>query len=170
MREAAYPVGVASTPEAKAKQTTGAVVIELRPKPTGKTVDTPRKTKTPTMVKTSTPGVFKRGNRYVVVFYDQAGKQRKQAARTLAEARAVKAAQTTAVRRGEFDAESRITLADYAATWISSYSGRTRRGVRDEPATTTGGRWGSGGTGSRQAWGPSRSSGRCGWARSVRPT
>ena len=54
------------------------------------------------LVKTSTPGIYKRGGRYVVVYRDPEGKQRKRAARTLAEARELKATLTADVKRGEY--------------------------------------------------------------------
>jgi integrase len=79
-----------------------------------------------------TPGIYKRGSRYVVVFRDPHGKQRKRAARSLAEARNLKAALTADVRRGEYRALSRVTFADYAAEWVESYAGRTSRGIRPE--------------------------------------
>jgi hypothetical protein len=53
------------------------------------------------LVKTGTPGVYKRGNRYVVVYY-AGGKQRKESARTMAEARRLKDARRADVARGEF--------------------------------------------------------------------
>ena len=70
------------------------------------------------LVKTGTPGIYKRGSRYVVVFRDPNGRQRKRSARTLAEARDLKAALTADVRRGEYRALSKVTFADYAAEWI----------------------------------------------------
>ena len=88
------------------------------------------KPKHPKMVKTGTPGVYRKGGRYVVVFRDLKGDQRKRSARTLAEARALKSALTTDVNRSEYVAESRVTFAAYAASWIGSYGGRTARGVR----------------------------------------
>ena len=84
------------------------------------------------LTKTATPGVFKRGGRYVVIFRDPNGRQRKQSARTLAEARELKATLTADVRRGEYRALSKVTFADYAAEWIMSYQGRTSRGIRQE--------------------------------------
>jgi integrase len=81
--------------------------------------------------KTQTPGVYKRGNRYCVVFRDWQGKQRKRSARTLAEARKLKASLTTDVERGEF-IDSRITFAEYAPAWIDRYKGRTKRGIKPE--------------------------------------
>jgi integrase len=84
------------------------------------------------LVKTSTPSIYKRGGRYVVVFRDPHGRQRKRSARTLAEARELKAALTADVKRGEYRALSKVTFAEYAAEWIESYQGRTSRGIRPE--------------------------------------
>jgi integrase len=84
------------------------------------------------LVKTKTPGIFKRGNRYVVRYRDPQGKSRKRFARTLAEARDLKAGLTTDVARGEYRALSRVTFAEYAPEWIAGYAGRTTRGFRDE--------------------------------------
>lgn len=47
-------------------------------------------TKAPRLVKTKTPGIYKRGRRYVVVYRDSQGRQRKRFAQTLAEARDLK--------------------------------------------------------------------------------
>lgn len=82
--------------------------------------------------KTSTPGVYKRGSRYVVIFRDPHGRQRKRAAKSMAEARALKASLTTDVKRGEYRAVAKVTFADYASEWIGSYQGRTSRGIRVE--------------------------------------
>jgi integrase len=84
------------------------------------------------LVKTSTPGIFRRGSRYVVVFRDPQGRQRKRSARTLAEARELKATLTADVRRGEYRALSKVSFAEYAPEWIASYQGRTSRGIRPE--------------------------------------
>lgn len=84
------------------------------------------------LVRTSTPGIYKRGSRYVVVFRDPSGRQRKRAARTLAEARDLKAALTADVRRGEYRSLSKVTFGEYVAEWIGSYQGRTSRGIRPE--------------------------------------
>jgi integrase len=83
------------------------------------------------LVRTSTPGVYKRGSRYVVVFRDPGGRQRKRSARTLAEARDLKATLRADVSRGEYRTLSRVTFADYAPEWIASYQGRTSRGFRE---------------------------------------
>jgi integrase len=82
------------------------------------------------MIRTGTPGIYRKDNRYVVVFRDPHGKQRKRSARTLAEARTLKAALTADVNRSEYIAETRITFTDYAVRWIATYDGRTSRGIR----------------------------------------
>ncbi|HXH87341.1 MAG TPA: site-specific integrase [Gaiellaceae bacterium] len=82
------------------------------------------------MVRTGTPGIYRKGNRYVVTFRDTTGRQRKRSVRTLAEARTTKAALTADVARSEYVAESRVAFADYARQWIDTYAGRTARGIR----------------------------------------
>jgi integrase len=82
------------------------------------------------MEKTKTPGIFKRGGRYVFS-YRVNGRQRWDSCRTLEEARREKAARMTDIGRGEFDRRSRITLREYALEWIERYQGRGRRGFRD---------------------------------------
>jgi integrase len=82
------------------------------------------------LVKTGTPGIFKRGGSYVVVGRDLRGKQVKRFAKTLAEARVKKAELRADVARGEYRKTSRIAFADYAARWIATYDGRTARGIR----------------------------------------
>jgi integrase len=85
-----------------------------------------------TLVRTSTPGVYRKGSRYIVVFRDPRGRQRKRSARTLAEARTLKAALTTDVHRFEYLEQSKVTFTEYAARWIASYDGRTSRGIRTD--------------------------------------
>jgi integrase len=82
--------------------------------------------------KTTTPGIYRRGNRYVVTFRDQHGTPRKKSAATLAQARDLKAAVTTDVRRGDYQPQTTIAFADYVKEWISTYQGRTSRGIRPE--------------------------------------
>jgi integrase len=84
------------------------------------------------LAKTSTPGIYRRGGRYVVRFRDPQGRERKRSARTLAEARDLKATLTADVKRGEYRALSKVTFAEYAPEWIDSYTGRTSRGIRPE--------------------------------------
>ena len=84
------------------------------------------------LVKTKTPGVYRRGSRYVVCFRDQYGTPRKRSAATLAEARELKAAVVTDVRRGEYRPRARLRFAAYARECGASYRGRTSRGIRPE--------------------------------------
>jgi integrase len=88
--------------------------------------------KAPKLERTTTPGIFKRGSSYVVVFRDPSGKQRKKFAKTMKEAKSLKAAVTTDKDRGEYREASRLTFADYAPQWIDTYQGRTSRGIRPE--------------------------------------
>jgi integrase len=81
--------------------------------------------------KTRTPGIFKRGSRYVFS-YRISGKQRWESCRTLDEARRKKAARQTDLVRGEFEERSRITLHEYAHEWIERYQGTGSRGFREE--------------------------------------
>lgn len=81
--------------------------------------------------RTRVPGIYRRGGRYVVVYRDPQGRQRKRSARTLAEARDLKATLRADVARGEYRTLSRVTFAEYAREWIASYQGRTSRGFRD---------------------------------------
>jgi integrase len=83
-------------------------------------------------VKTKHAGIYRRGSRYSYVYTDHLGRQRYGSAATLAEARTAKAARTADVARGEFTALSRVTVAEYAARWIATYGGRTRRGVNPD--------------------------------------
>jgi integrase len=89
--------------------------------------------------RTRTPGIFKRGSRYVFS-YRVNGKQRWESCRTLEEARRAKAARQTDIGRGEFEERSRLTLHQYLIGrpdqgepgWIDRYQGMGRRGFREE--------------------------------------
>lgn len=81
------------------------------------------------LVRTSDHGIYKRGTRYVVVYRDPVGRQRKQSAKTLAEARTLKVTLTADVKRGEYRALSRVSFVEYAPAWIKTYNGRSGRGV-----------------------------------------
>jgi integrase len=83
------------------------------------------------MEKTRTPGIYKRGSRYVFS-YRGGGAQRWESCRTLDEARRAKAARSTDVARGEFSPLHRVTLREYALDWIERYQGTGRRGFRPE--------------------------------------
>src|SRR5687767_12923296 len=82
------------------------------------------------MVPTRTPGVYKRGGRYVAVYYVD-GKQKKESARTYDEARALKARREVDVARGEFHDASRTPFASYFREWVERYQGQGRRGFRE---------------------------------------
>ncbi len=75
------------------------------------------------LTRTSTPGVYRRGSRYVAVVRDADGRQVKRAAKTLAEARAIRARLTTAANEGDTIRETRETLATYFEQWIATYAG-----------------------------------------------
>src|SRR5215210_7171159 len=79
--------------------------------------------------RTRHPGIFKRGGRYVVVFRDADGRQRKEFVRTLGEAQRLKAGRTADVARGEFHEQTRVRFRDYAEEWVERHRGR--RGFRE---------------------------------------
>jgi integrase len=81
--------------------------------------------------RTKHAGIFKRGGRYVVVYRDPSGRQRKRAARTLAEARALKSSLTTDVARGEWRQSSGVRFDGHWRPWLDAYAGRTSRGFRE---------------------------------------
>lgn len=81
---------------------------------------------------TKTPGVYRRGTRYVVVLRDRTGRQFKRSAKTLAEARTLKSTLTADIARGELQVTKRLTFEDYAREWVDTYSGRTSRGIRPQ--------------------------------------
>lgn len=78
------------------------------------------------------PGVYRRGNAFVVRFRDPQGRSRKRHAKTLAEARAIRAEVTADISRGEYRAASRLTVAEYASSWRETFTGRTGAGVRPD--------------------------------------
>jgi integrase len=77
----------------------------------------------PTLDRTATPGIYKRGGRYVVVRRDLSGRQRKLFARTLAEARRLKGKPPEDVQT------RRVAFVEYAQEWIPIFNGLTRRGI-----------------------------------------
>lgn len=84
-----------------------------------------------TLKKTKSPGIYKRGSRYAVTYRDSEGRQRQESARTLDEARRIKAQRSAAVASGEHHTASRIKFRDYAEEWVKRYQGRGRRGFRE---------------------------------------
>jgi integrase len=84
-----------------------------------------------TMEKTRTPGIYKRGNRYVVVWRHR-GKQHKSFHRTYEEAREAKGQRDAGDRRPS----SREAFEDYARRWLDTYRGRTSRGLSERTRAT----------------------------------
>jgi integrase len=88
------------------------------------------------LVKTKTPGVFKRVDGkgrtigYACVFRS-AGKQRKRHARTYEEARRIKRESETDRDRGELQERSTATFLRYLDEWVERYRGQGRRGFRE---------------------------------------
>jgi integrase len=76
--------------------------------------------------KTGTPGIYKRGSRYVVV-WEHRGRQHKESFRTLALAREAKGRR----QAGEKRPVERVAFLDYYEGWIASYAGRTSRGFSE---------------------------------------
>jgi integrase len=88
------------------------------------------------LVKTKTPGVYKRvdgaGNivGYVAVV-EVAGKQRKRSARTYEAARRIKRESETDRDRGELQEPSSICFLAFLDEWVKRYRGQGRRGFRE---------------------------------------
>jgi integrase len=82
------------------------------------------------MVKTRTPGVYKRGGRYVATWWVK-GKMRKKSARTLEEARRIKAGREAEIHSGEYQEQSRVRFGEFAEDWIERYGGTGRSGFRE---------------------------------------
>jgi hypothetical protein len=74
--------------------------------------------------KTATSGIFKRegdrGTRYVVIYRDSSGRQRKETARTLDDARTLKRRR----EGGEANAVGRLAFAEYAREWRKRHPSR----------------------------------------------
>src|SRR4051812_29557546 len=84
-----------------------------------------------TMTPTATPGIYRRGQRYVVVLRDLEGRQFKRFAETLAAARELKATLSADFARGEVATSRRVTFSEYAEEWMQTFTGRTSRGIRE---------------------------------------
>ncbi|MGN6663755.1 MAG: tyrosine-type recombinase/integrase [Solirubrobacterales bacterium] len=88
------------------------------------------------LVKTKTPGVFKRvdGNGRTIGYacvYRSGARQRKRHARTYEEAKRIKRESETDRDRGELQERSAITLRRYLDEWVGRYRGQGRRGFRE---------------------------------------
>ncbi|HEY4896464.1 MAG TPA: hypothetical protein VII01_10275, partial [Solirubrobacteraceae bacterium] len=76
--------------------------------------------------KTRTPGVFKRGERYAVIYRDGAGRQRQESARTYDEARRLRSQRSAAVSDGSYQAHSRERFGEFADAWVDRFQGTGR--------------------------------------------
>ena len=88
------------------------------------------------LVKTKTPGVFKRvdGKGRTIGYacvYRSGTRQRKRHARTYEEAKRIKRESETDRDRGELQERSAITLRRYLDEWVGRYRGQGRRGFRE---------------------------------------
>ncbi len=80
--------------------------------------------------RTRTPGVYKRGSRYVVIYRDADGVQRKQAAVSYNAAKEIKRDHDAAAALG-IGAGGSTALSTYTLEWVERYQGRGQRGFRD---------------------------------------
>jgi integrase-like protein len=83
------------------------------------------------LTKTSTPGVFKRDNRYAVTYRDGEGRQRWESARTYEDARRLRSTRAAAVADGSYQARTRERFSDFALAWVERYQGTARHGFAD---------------------------------------
>jgi len=67
----------------------------------------------------------------VIIYRDAENRQRKEAVRTLDDARKLKATREAAIASGEHQAISRVRFAEYATEWVERYQGRGSRGFRE---------------------------------------
>jgi integrase len=82
------------------------------------------------LVRTATPGVYKRGKRYCVR-YRVGIDERKRYVSTYEEARRLKATLTTDIARGEHRELHATSFKAYASEWVETYTGRTTTGLRE---------------------------------------
>jgi hypothetical protein len=83
------------------------------------------------LIKTSTPGVYKRGNRYAISYRDGEGRQHLEAARTYDQARDLLSKRRAGVSDGSYQAQTRERFADYATAWVERYQGTGRKGFAE---------------------------------------
>lgn len=81
-------------------------------------------------LKTNTPGLYKRGERYYSTWTVN-GRLRKKSHRTMKDARAHKAHMQTLVNAGEYQEQSKVKFRDYALEWIERYQGNGKAGFRE---------------------------------------
>lgn len=83
-----------------------------------------------TLIRTDTPGVYRRGKVYAYV-YRVEGRQKWGSAPTLAAARKAKRQAEADADRGLIVDIENIKFGDYARHWILTYQGRTSGGFRE---------------------------------------
>ena len=81
--------------------------------------------------KTRTPGIYRRGSKYVLIYYVN-GKQRRETVRTMEDARRLKRAREVDRDRGRFGEDGRVPFREYAEEWVERYQGNGRRGFSDD--------------------------------------
>jgi integrase len=81
--------------------------------------------------KTTTPGIFKRGDRYAVIYRDPAGRQRQESARTYDDARRLRRRRSASVDDGTYQPQTREKFSTYATAWVERYRGNGRRGFTE---------------------------------------
>ncbi len=85
-----------------------------------------------TQHRTSTPGIYKRGNRYVFRYLDPVTRKRRYGtARTKAAAIRERTRTLAAIDEGTWRAPMKSTFVDYAREWVAGYSGAGARGIRE---------------------------------------
>jgi integrase len=84
------------------------------------------------LVKTKTPGIYKRGERYAVIYRDAEGRQRQESARTYDDARNLRNKRAASVQDGSYQQQTRKRFADYAREWVERYQGNGRRGFTED--------------------------------------
>lgn len=82
------------------------------------------------MVKTNDPGIYKRGDRYVVVYYVN-GRQKKETTGSLKAARQLKRRRQVEADEGRHVEASKQPYAKYATEWIDRYHGKPGKEFRD---------------------------------------
>src|SRR6266487_519153 len=75
------------------------------------------------MERTSVPGIYLRGTKYVATYRDSSGVQRKESFSTLREARLEKAKRSAQISEGTYQPESHRTFHSYADEWLQTYDG-----------------------------------------------
>jgi integrase len=83
------------------------------------------------LVKTKTPGVYRRGNRYAVIYRDASGRQRQESARTYDDARRLRSERAASVANGSYQPQTRERFSDFAEAWVERYQGTGRRGFTE---------------------------------------